>query len=324
MICDFLRSAYSRRMRFVRGNPSIFATQRWYRCSPSALPLPFPSAFGSANWDDRKKTPSILGDDATVSQTYSKGQSLNSSDGTTWAGDPDLFLNGAIAPGDIARGPDGTPLSCKGLVPLGTPGHIAKFDTPNTVDDSSILESSVQLVSAKRLQLPASTSTLASLSLIPGILPFVATLGDLAIDGTGRLYVSGNPVYDTANPPPSGGSATCHNYPGTTVPGPAFVPIKTWTDPCGLFLLLTCEQPNSVVNGATWKIDWVDAGGRTYSEQISTGVGFGSLFARTTCAGTPGNIVYPPITSLTVSIHTQVGTGNTPYTLRAARIGGAA
>lgn len=190
-------------MRFIEGNPTQFAIMRWYRPPPTAKVFPFPHAFGSGNWDDTKKLDTDLGDDATQRQVYSKGLSLNSSDGTSFAGDANFFLVGAPAPAPLPRGPDGTPLSCGGLIPLGTVGKIAKFATANTVDDSSLTETTAKIASAKPLTLPGSSSLIASLSLAPANLPLIATLGDIGVDLTGRLVVSGNPVFDTANPPPT-------------------------------------------------------------------------------------------------------------------------
>lgn len=106
------RSCYRRRMRFVAGDTTKFAVVQWYRCKPTAKPFPALHRFGPAIWDVTRGEVTDLGDDATASMTWVSGANPNLSDGTTFAGPLDYFVNGAPAPGVLARLPDGTPVDC--------------------------------------------------------------------------------------------------------------------------------------------------------------------------------------------------------------------
>lgn len=121
MGADYLRSGYTRLMRFVAGDPSKHCAARWYRCAPTAKPFPYVHSFGSANWDGARGFITPLGDDATVGRTYYNGRRLNRSRGTTFAGPAEFFRDGAPAIGEIPRAFDGTPVECL-LPPFGLAG----------------------------------------------------------------------------------------------------------------------------------------------------------------------------------------------------------
>jgi hypothetical protein len=112
MACDFLRSAYSTTMRFVRGNPSITSPMYWYFCKSTALPLPTDSRFGSANWDSQRKLTSDLGEDATAKRRWRNGANPNVSTGRQWAGDLHYFQQGAPNVGPLPRLGPATPVDC--------------------------------------------------------------------------------------------------------------------------------------------------------------------------------------------------------------------
>lgn len=112
MIMGFARSCYDRPMKFVVGDTSLYATVRWYFAKPTALPFPAMHRFGPAIWDTTRGLVTDLGDDATKKMVYSKGQNMNLSDGTSFAGPIEYFTHGAPAPGAIDRLPGGTPVQC--------------------------------------------------------------------------------------------------------------------------------------------------------------------------------------------------------------------
>jgi hypothetical protein len=112
MCIDFGRSCYSQPMSFVSNDPTIQATATWYFCAPTALPFPYPCAFGSPTWDTVHPTITNLGFDATKPRKYYNGRRLNASDGRTFAGPAEYFLNGAPAPAILPRGVNDTPIVC--------------------------------------------------------------------------------------------------------------------------------------------------------------------------------------------------------------------
>lgn len=109
---DFCRSGYTGSMRFVAGDSSIVRHVSWYRCAPTALPFPGPHAFGSQNWDTDKGDFYPIGDANDLPRSYYNGRRINASDGRSFAGPANFFLDGAPAPGAIPRGVDGTPVQC--------------------------------------------------------------------------------------------------------------------------------------------------------------------------------------------------------------------
>lgn len=199
---DLVRSCYSRRMRYVIGDVSQTFVAHWYFCAPGVEPLPFPTVFGSANWDEKRKEFHALGDDAQAKATWRNGSSLNSSDGTTWAGLPEFFMG--VEPGtpNLEYGPDGTPLVCKGLVPLGTPDYIAKFRTPNTVENSAMKENPHDITSTKTLVLPSRSGSFPGLIIDMGPVLGVPVGGGLEVNLAGILFVGGVAQYSSLNPPP--------------------------------------------------------------------------------------------------------------------------
>lgn len=113
---------YTRRMQYVAGDPTKSFVAKWYFCAPTAKPIPFPTAFCSANWDEVWYKPTDLGDDATAKKTYSPGTLANISAGDSFAGPAAYFATGAPGPAFIPRYGDGTPVEC---VPVQIPhaGH---------------------------------------------------------------------------------------------------------------------------------------------------------------------------------------------------------
>lgn len=115
---DLSRVCYTRRLRFVNGDPSQVAVATWYRAAPTAEVFPVPHAFGSAIWDTVHKQFYPIGDDDTVRFKWYNGRRVNSSDGSTFAGPLSFFINGADAPAFLPRLVDGTPTEC-GSFPFG-------------------------------------------------------------------------------------------------------------------------------------------------------------------------------------------------------------
>lgn len=109
---DYLRSCYTRRMRFVSGDPSFFANVVWYRAEPEAEDFPGLHKFGSAVWDNNRGMYTDLGDDASKPIVWSNGHNPNRSRGDDFAGPQEYFLQGAPEPTYIPRLLDGTPLEC--------------------------------------------------------------------------------------------------------------------------------------------------------------------------------------------------------------------
>lgn len=109
---DLVRSCYSRNIRYVNGDPTQKAVVTWYRSASTAKVFPGPHAFGSANWDTVHPTPTILGDQDGDARKWYSGKRINRSDGRTFAGPLDFFLNGADAPAPLTKAFDGTPIEC--------------------------------------------------------------------------------------------------------------------------------------------------------------------------------------------------------------------
>lgn len=112
MVMDMGRSCYTRKMKFVRGDQSQTFLATWYFAAASAKPFPGFHLFSSAVWDIVHPTPVTLGDSENFQKKWSTGRRFNRSDGTTFAGPLEDFLEGAAAPGDLPRGTGGTPVVC--------------------------------------------------------------------------------------------------------------------------------------------------------------------------------------------------------------------
>ena len=112
MIMDVLRSCYTRKMRYVKGDISKTFDATWYFAAETALPFPGFHLFSSAVWDTVHPTAVTLGDSESFSRRWYNGRRLNRSDGRSFAGPKECFLQGAPAPGDLDRAFDGTPVVC--------------------------------------------------------------------------------------------------------------------------------------------------------------------------------------------------------------------
>lgn len=107
-----LRSCYSQSMRYITGDAVTAVQGTWYFADLESKDFPGPHSFGSPTWDTVHPTPTVLGFDATAPRLYYRGNPLNSSDGTQFAGPKDYFLTGQPVAGGIRRGTTGTPAQC--------------------------------------------------------------------------------------------------------------------------------------------------------------------------------------------------------------------
>jgi len=109
---DLLRSCYSQKIRYIKGDLAQEETTAWYFCAKTAKPFPFNHAFGSPTWDIVHPTPTTIGFNAQASRQYYSGRSLNNSRGDKFAGPAAWFAEGAPAPANLPRALNGTPLEC--------------------------------------------------------------------------------------------------------------------------------------------------------------------------------------------------------------------
>ena len=130
---DFLRSAYTQRVRYDASDPSKTTICRWYRAAPTAKVFPFEHAFGSPTWDQEKGIQTAIGFDATAPRTYSNGKRTNTSDGTKFAGPAEFFRTGQGSAPAIALGVNATPVDCIRLpagIALGGGGQLITGNIP--------------------------------------------------------------------------------------------------------------------------------------------------------------------------------------------------
>lgn len=117
MICDFMRSCYTRQCNFYTGG-GLPLTIRWYRAPPGAKPLPFPSSFMSLNWTPKPYEYDGIGEIYTGPPRWSNGATPPTARGQKPFGNPVFFADGQ--PWDpngpvIARDPWGLATACTGM-----------------------------------------------------------------------------------------------------------------------------------------------------------------------------------------------------------------
>jgi hypothetical protein len=113
-------------MRLYYDSP-IEVTGQWYFCPPGAVPLPFPTAFVSSNWDDFRPAGTPVGEARKV-YVSQPGRRVNA----FWTPGKSPILYGepcgspqSFADGDSVNGPflpvgaDGVPLCCSAPQPPG-------------------------------------------------------------------------------------------------------------------------------------------------------------------------------------------------------------
>ena len=112
MVCDFLRSCYSQNVMYDASDPTKKYKATWYFTKPGALPFPGLHSFGSPTWDWVHPFPTTIGFDASSPRSYYNGRRLNISDGNSFAGPMEYFLDGQSSASPLQRGDDGTPAAC--------------------------------------------------------------------------------------------------------------------------------------------------------------------------------------------------------------------
>ena len=88
-----LRSCYRTDMQFFPDSPKAVPV-RWFFCKKGAQPLPFPTVFGSRNWNHDLGTPSVLGEVLGSKRTYDRGTNFGDLPGDHHCGTADQFYNG--------------------------------------------------------------------------------------------------------------------------------------------------------------------------------------------------------------------------------------
>jgi hypothetical protein len=109
---DLIRSCYSQKVRYRSDDPTLETVCRWSFCVPGADAFPEPHAFGSDIWDSVHPTPTILGFDAEDKRKYYNGRPVNFTDGKSFAGPIDWFVDGQPDATVLPRGCGATPVEC--------------------------------------------------------------------------------------------------------------------------------------------------------------------------------------------------------------------
>lgn len=125
MVMDYGRSCWSGQVRFVRDNATIKQAAIWYIAKETAKAFPGQHAFGNPIYDSDKGLQTTIGWVAATTKNYYEGDPLNASDGTSFAGPAEYFLDGQPPSGvtPLVRGVDGTPLDCLGTLGAVGSGH---------------------------------------------------------------------------------------------------------------------------------------------------------------------------------------------------------
>jgi len=109
---DLGRSCSRQKIRFLNGGQVDEELATWYFAAPTAKLFPEPHAFGALIWFTDPPAKTGAGFVEGAPRTYYNGRRINSSDGTSFAGPLEFFVEGAPAPAVIPRTVNGTPVQC--------------------------------------------------------------------------------------------------------------------------------------------------------------------------------------------------------------------
>jgi len=93
MIVDVVRSCYESDIRFFQGSPATTRVS-WFFTPEGAQPLPFPTIFGSRNYDFTKDAYSGIGEQRPQGMTWRDGSNPWGYVGLQATGDPEQFVSG--------------------------------------------------------------------------------------------------------------------------------------------------------------------------------------------------------------------------------------
>jgi hypothetical protein len=113
MIVDLIRSCYYVDMSMFSNRPDLITRVRWFFADDNALPLPFPTCFGSGNWASQDRLWEGPGEALPRHRRYNRGSNVPFYGGQHACGTADQFSQGTLyPPGAFPRNPEGVPDCC--------------------------------------------------------------------------------------------------------------------------------------------------------------------------------------------------------------------